>query len=82
MPAIKLASVSATAVKAATYPAASQGSAATIRRRQRKEHGSSAGPARNKKIIPPNDPAWVAYPAAFAISATNAITAARDPLGS
>ena len=82
MPAIKLASVSPAAIKAAAYPAASQGSAATIRRRQRKEHGSSAGPARNKKIIPPNDPAWVAYPAAFAIPARNAIMALRDPPGS
>ena len=82
MPAAELASVSPAAVKAITYPAASQGSAPAIRRRQRKEHGSSAGPARNKKIIPPKNPAWVAYPAAFAISATNAITAARDPLGS
>ncbi len=82
MPAVKLASVSPATVKAAAYPAASQGSAAMIRRRQRKEHWSSAGPARNKKIIPPNNPAWVAYPAAFAISARNAITAVRDPPGS
>ncbi len=80
-PAVKLASESAITAEAAAYPAASQGSAAMTRLRHRKEHSSPAGPARNKKIIPPSKPAWVAYPAAFAISARNSITAVRDPPG-